>query len=250
VPPVGAWTRSDRFDALLDELEIERLSALPAEDWGFVLFEAETGLELRPPGELGRAGIRARFPPDRAPASRGRGRRPLDKAFGRKIHHVFDLTAGLGADAYRLAEAGYRVEGCERHPVVYALLASAWDRAREDAAIPAGIAGRLRFEWGEAEGVLERIESEGVGVYLDPMYPAPRRSSALPKRALQVLRSLIGEEGSTLPLLALARERAARVVVKRPPHARPLMEDVGFTVDTKLVRLDVYLNPERMEPRT
>jgi 16S rRNA (guanine1516-N2)-methyltransferase len=247
VPPVGAWTRSGRFDALLDELEIERLPARPADDWGFVLFEGDAGLELRPPGELGRAGIRARFPPDRASASSARGRRPFDKAFGRKIHRIFDLTAGLGADAYRLAAAGYAVEGCERNPVVYALLASGWDLVRETDAVPCEIAGRLRFEWSEGETMLERIESQGVGVYLDPMYPVPRRRSALPKRPLQILRGLIGEAGDTSPLLALARERAARVVVKRPPHAPPLMDDVGFTVETKLIRLDVYLNPERME---
>jgi hypothetical protein len=242
-----ALTRSPRFDALLTRLGIERRSTLPPEAGAFVLFEADAGLELRPPGELDRAGIRALFPPDRRPAPHALARDPLAKAFGKKISMIHDGTAGLGADAYRLAAAGYRVQGSERHPVVYALLASAWDRARDQQRVPAAIADRLSFEWREAERMLDAVDGRDLGVYLDPMYPLPRRRSALPKRGLQVLRDLIGAEDEPTALVARARQRAARVVVKRPHHATPLMDDVGFSVETKLVRFDVYLNPERME---
>jgi len=242
-----ALTRSSRFDALLTRLGIERRSTPPPEAGVFVLFEADAGLELRPPGELDRAGIRAHFPPDRRPASQPLARDPLAKAFGKKISRLYDGTAGLGADAYRLAAAGYRVQGSERHSVVYALLASAWDRACDQRRVPAAIADRLSFEWLEAERMLDGIDGRNLGVYLDPMYPPSRRRSALPKRGLQVLRDLIGQEDEPVALVARARQRAARVVVKRPHHAAPLMDDIGFSVETKLVRFDVYLNPERME---
>ena len=247
LPPVVAVTRSSRFDALLTRLGIERLSTLPPEAGAFVLFEADAGLELRPPGELERVGIRALLPPDRRLAQHALARNPLAKAFGKKISMIHDGTAGLGADAYRLAAAGYRVQGSERHPVVFALLASAWDRARDEGRVPVEISDRLSFEWREAERMLDAVEGRNQGVYLDPMYPPPRRRSALPKRGLQVLRELIGEEAEPAELVARARQRAARVVVKRPHHATPLMDDVGFSVETKLVRFDVYLNPERME---
>lgn len=81
------------------------------------------------------------------------------------------------------------------------------------------------------------------------MYPAPKRSSALPKRRLQVLRELLEAEDGSEPieLVMAARECLSRVVVKRPHHAPPLVPNASYAVETKLVRFDVYLNPARME---
>ena len=79
------------------QLGIAQLTRLPEEDWGFVLVEGEAGLELCPPGELGRRGVGARFPPDRPLASGARVRHPLEKAFGKKVDLIYDATAGLGA---------------------------------------------------------------------------------------------------------------------------------------------------------
>ena len=96
---------------------------------------------------------------------------------------------------------------------------------------------------------LERIlaiDAPGVGVYLDPMYPPPRRSSALPKRALQVLRQLVGDSSDAAELLAAARSRAARVVVKRPHRAPPLAPGTSHALASKLVRFDVYVNASRV----
>ena len=234
-PSVVAWTRTGRFDALLSRLGIERRAESTAAEGSFVLVESEVGFELRPPEEWDRPGVYAALPPDRGKSASAAPRHPLARAFGKKIATVYDVTAGLGGDAYRLAAAGYRVRASERHPVVYALLASAWEMARASQRIPGAIEERLAFEWAEAADVIGGIEARELGVYLDPMYPAPRRSSALPKRRLQVLRALVGEgagdETESVALLAQARKRAARVVVKRPHHAPPLMADVGFTIE-------------------
>ncbi|HEB91214.1 MAG TPA: 16S rRNA (guanine(1516)-N(2))-methyltransferase [Deltaproteobacteria bacterium] len=209
----------------------------------FRLVEAGGRLELRPPGEGGRTGIRAVFPPDSRSAP---GRSPLARAFGKRILRILDPTAGLGADAYRLAESGYRVRAVERHPAVSALLESGWASDRAMGRIPHEIAERLEFLHGEGLDEIARIDSPDVGVYLDPMYPRPRRNKALPKRELQVLRQLLGEETDATELLDAARVRAARVVVKRPRRAPPLRPDVDFALSTKLVRLDVYMNPRNM----
>jgi hypothetical protein len=79
------------------------------------------------------------------------------------------------------------------------------------------------------------------------MYPPPRRSSAKPRRELQVLRALLGGQRDAADLVERAREKAARVVVKRPHHAEPLVPGASFEIETKLVRFDVYVNPKRME---
>lgn len=244
--PVVAVLESARFEEWIAALGLPRVVQPPHAD-AFVLLEHAGALELRPPGELDRPGITAVFPPDAASGSGRAPRLPLSKAFGSRIEQVLDATAGLGADAYRLAAAGHRVRACERHPAVYALLASAWAQACDAGQVPAAVAERLSFEWGEAATWIDSLDDLDQGVYLDPMYPAPRRRSALPRRAVQVLRALIGPPEDTLPLLVAARARAARVVVKRPHHAPALMEDVGFSVESKLMRLDVYLNPARMK---
>jgi 16S rRNA (guanine1516-N2)-methyltransferase len=167
----------------------------------------------------------------------------------KRIRQVFDLTAGLGGDAYRLASCGYRVEACERNPVVFALLVSGWQRAREEGHVPEAVAAGLAFRFADSSERFDEIGELRAGVYLDPMYPPPRRASALPKRALQVLRSLLGEDGGVEELVAAARARSPRVVVKRPRHAEPVAEGVGFEVETKLVRYDVYLDPGKLEAR-
>jgi 16S rRNA (guanine1516-N2)-methyltransferase len=79
------------------------------------------------------------------------------------------------------------------------------------------------------------------------MYPSPRRTRSLPKRELQILRQLLGDAEDAVALVQAARPVAARVVVKRPHRAAPLLPDVSFEVSTKLVRFDVYVNPDRME---
>jgi 16S rRNA (guanine1516-N2)-methyltransferase len=216
----------------------------------FLLSEYAGAIDLRPPGEHGRRGIQANFPPDKNPPSsspRGGGRNPLVRAFGRQIGEILDLTAGLGGDAYRLAHAGHRVCGCERNPAVYAVLASGWERARKRGSIPAALGERLSFVYGEGADRIDSLEGPNLGVYIDPMYPPPRRSSAKPRRELQVLRALLGGQRDAADLVERAREKAARVVVKRPHHAEPLVPGASFEIETKLVRFDVYVNPKRME---
>lgn len=214
----------------------------------FRIVEADGLLELRPPGEGDRRGIRAQFPPDAATAQTRS--HPLVRAFKGHVGPVIDLTAGLGADAWRLAAAGLHVRACERDPAIYALLASGWEEARRSGRVPDSLAARLEFVHAEAADWLEAIGRAelGLAVYLDPMYPPPRRASALPRRELQVMRRLLGEQGDAAALFARARSLAARVVVKRPHHAPPFAADATFSIESKLVRFDVHLDPRRRAP--
>jgi 16S rRNA (guanine1516-N2)-methyltransferase len=214
----------------------------------FWLAVGEDRIELRPPGEHGRAGVLADFPPDRGAGSSARS--PLVRGFGPRIEQILDLTAGLGGDAYRLASAGYEVSGFERHPVVHALLASGWRAACASGAVPTEIASRLDFRLADGRQALEAASGLDLGVYIDPMYPPPRRASAKPRRALQVLRSLLSEDLDAGALVDAARRVAARVVVKRPHHGEPLRPDPDFVLRSKLVRFDVYAEPARMSARS
>lgn len=229
------------FGPLLASLGIPIGSRVAAAPDAFRLVEVDGVLELRPPDALDRRGIRAEFPPDR-------GRydvrsHPLVRAFGRDRQQILDATAGLGGDAYRLAEAGHRVVACEREPAVAALLISGWDGARRAGRLSAETAERLEVRYADATECLADFGGEASAVYLDPMYPPPRRASALPRRELQVLRRLLGPDEDASRLLALARTRVPRVVVKRPTHAAPLAAGASFEVESKLVRFDVYLDP-------
>lgn len=235
------------YAGLLDHLGIERASA--AASAAFLLLEDESGLELRPPFESDRRGIRAEFPPDKESQAIG-ARGPLAKAFGKRVHTILDGTAGLGGDAYRLAAAGYRVRAWERHPALFALASSGWGAAVAAGRIAPEIIARFSLQWGDAAEALAGFDGLDLGAYFDPMYPAPRKQSALPKRPLQVLRQLLDGDTLAPETVQAARARFSRVVVKRPHHAEPLIANPNFEVSTKLVRFDVYLNPERMGPST
>ena len=234
------------MDAALSGDELVRSAGLPVsrtrDERGFLVGESEGALDLRPPGEHGRRGIQALFPPDR-----GEGGRPLvARAFGRRIVQIHDLTAGLGADAFRLARAGYSVRAWEREAAVFAVLVSGWQRACRLGHVSAEVAERLEFVRGEGRVCLSTIDGLDQGVYVDPMYPPSRRRSAKPRRDLQVLRALLGGQDDAAALVDSARARASRVVVKRPHHASPLVEGVSFELESKLVRFDVYVNPARI----
>ena len=139
------------------------------DELAFSVVERAGRLDLRPPGEADKAGIQAVFPPDRYEASAMRN--PLVRAFGRKTDPIFDLTAGLGGDAYRLARAGHRVFASERHPVVYALLATGWARDREAGRVDHEIAERLEFAHEEGACVASGdVETLGVEVEVDQLW--------------------------------------------------------------------------------
>ncbi len=254
-PPLVIARPGTGFEPLLERLGIPVEAASPP--GAFVLEASQGALELRPPDEWHRPGIRAVFPPDADRRGHASARaHPLVRAFGAAELPILDLTAGLGADAYRLAAAGHRVRAAERDPVVFALLETAWQAACAAGTVPDEIAARLAFVHAEGSALLAAEDGAddragfgsdaAIGVYLDPMYPPPRKASALPRREIQVLRRWLGASEGIEALLARARARAARVVLKRPHHAPLVASGAHFVVESKLVRFDVYLDPRRM----
>lgn len=171
-------------------------------------------------------GPRVRVAPGRILAQRSGGRDLLLRAVGSVAPgaSVVDATAGLGADAWRLAAHGLRVTMIERVPAIAALLHDALARARSgvEGAEAKAAAARMTLLEGDAAVLLRGLKPAPAVIVLDPMYPRTGKR-AKPKKGMALFRALVGEDADAPALLAVAREVAgSRVVVKRPRRAAPL----------------------------
>lgn len=161
---------------------------------------------------------------------------------GRGRPTVLDATVGLGRDAFVLASIGCPVVCCERSRVVHALLQNGLQRAAEVKAIRP-IVERIHLLQHDAIAFtknLPAVDRPDV-IYLDPMFPQ-RSKSALVKKEMRLLQSLIGDDEDADQLLSLALKVAhKRVVVKRPRLARPLAgREPHAQINGKSTRYDLY----------
>ena len=154
---------------------------------------------------------------------------------------VLDATAGLGRDAFVLAELGCVVTLIERQPLIAALLADGLQRAQADAEV-ATIVARMNLLAGNAIDLMKAWRDEAPQViYLDPMFPH-RDKTALVKKEMRLFRPLVGADDDAPDLLAAALALAThRVVVKRPRKAPAgAGEKPGYVLEGKSSRFDIY----------
>lgn len=182
---------------------------------------------------------------------RGGGRgQAVAKAVGLKgakvPPRIVDATAGLGRDAFILATLGCPVLALERHPEVFALCQDGLQRAMQDEETAASLEDRLQLLAADALALLRAWPQGEVAafrpdvLYLDPMHP-PRRKSALPRKEMRLFQDLVGVDRDQAELLTAALETGvARVVVKRPVGAEPLLPGVSSAVAGKTTRFDIY----------
>lgn len=181
----------------------------------------------------------------------GGGRKqPLARAVGLKPGNtpvIVDATAGLARDAFVLACLGCRVMMIERSPILATLIADGMRRALLDPDIGKMVMERMSLRTGDAKTIIEtQLNKQADVVYLDPMYPT-RSKSALVKKEMRILRSLIGDDMDSAELLSIARVHAKqRVVVKRPRLASLLMgPSPGLQIESKSTRYDIYLSDSK-----
>lgn len=176
--------------------------------------------------------------------------RGLGQALGLKRYPnpvVLDATAGLGRDALLLASLGCKVLMLERSPVVHALLEDGLRRAAEADTQISPLVQEMRLYRADARDWLNEagqgMHSPPDCIYLDPMFP-PRDKSAMVKKDIRLLQTLLGPAGDFEELLQLARTAARhRVVVKRPgrkPDAS--LPEPSFVVPGKTAHYMVYVN--------
>ncbi|MDH3695384.1 MAG: class I SAM-dependent methyltransferase [Gammaproteobacteria bacterium] len=163
---------------------------------------------------------------------------PLRRAIGKGVRVVLDATAGLGSDTVLFLHMGFKVIAAERSAVIAVLLVDALRRCQNKK-----IRENLSLIHADAFDVLTKVNfnlPEIDVAYMDPMYPARGKSSALAKKECRMLRGLVGDDHDASELLACTRQYVKRVVVKRPPEAPPLADDHVTSFTGKLVRFDVY----------
>lgn len=160
----------------------------------------------------------------------------LCKAAGiRQRPQILDATAGLGRDAFIFAKLGCDVSLLERHPLLADQLTRAWENLEDPI-----LKQRLHVYHQDALIFLQDCPMFDV-VYLDPMFPENHRT-ALAKKEMQTLQSIVGYDPDSDQLLALAKTKATRRVVvkrhKRSPFLAGEAPDLSFK--GKSTRYDVY----------
>jgi len=155
---------------------------------------------------------------------------------------IFDTTAGLGQEAFLLAALGNEITLFERHPILIALLKDGLHRSAADPSL-VNIVSRMKLIEGCAITYFKSqalINAPDV-IYCDPMFEK-RTKSSLVKKEMQMLQHIIGADEDAKELVTLARQYAKkRVVVKRPHHAKALLENPSIVLNAKSHRFDIYL---------
>lgn len=154
---------------------------------------------------------------------------------------ILDATAGLGRDAFVLAQLGCSVTLIERQALIAALLADGLRRALLDLEVEP-IIRRMHFRIGNAIELMEAWSGDPPQViYLDPMFQH-REKNSLVKKEMRIFRPLVGGDDDAPELLKAALALAThRMVVKRPRKAPSVGgKKPGYTLEGKSSRFDIY----------
>ncbi|MCS5709832.1 class I SAM-dependent methyltransferase [Candidatus Berkiella aquae] len=168
----------------------------------------------------------------------------IAKAIGLKKNGpctVFDTTAGLGKESFLMAALGCEVTLFERNPTVAASLQEGLLQAKNQPDL-APIIARMHFKAMCAIQYLrDNPQVTPAVIYCDPMFPG-RTKSALVKKEMQWLQTLVNPDEDSETLIELSLTRATqRVVVKRPVNAPWLIRKPDFDYRGRSHRFDVYI---------
>lgn len=166
----------------------------------------------------------------------------LAQAIGKKTKTVIDATTGWAQDSLALFRMGYQLICIERSAVMAELINDGLARLaqkdwvqRRELAVP-------QLLTGNAVDLLSGLPEKPDCIYLDPMFPAKRKQSAATRKAMAVLRDILGDDLDRDTLFEAALAAAGRrVVVKSPDYAEPMGGKPSESYQGKLLRYDVYL---------
>lgn len=166
----------------------------------------------------------------------------LAQAIGRKTRTVVDATTGWAQDSLHIFRMGYDLSCIERSPVMLELLADAFLRLESVDWVQRLGLSVPKLMAGNAIDILPQLTYAPDCIYIDPMFPAKRKKSALPKKSMLILRDLLGDDMDKEALFEVALQATAKkVVVKSPDYALPLGGKPAESFKSKLLRYDVYV---------
>lgn len=155
--------------------------------------------------------------------------------------HIIDATAGLGKDAFVLAQLGCQVTLLERANIVHDLLADGLKRAQQH---PSSAAAAQRMQLFHVDSLhwLQNTPTNADVIYLDPMYPS-KQKSAQAKKDMHTLQQILGNTDNSRDLFTAARHTAVpRIVVKRPLRGEYLNNQTPHhSISGSSTRFDIYL---------
>jgi 16S rRNA (guanine1516-N2)-methyltransferase len=210
----------------------------------FILHLTDKGISLQLNAQSPSSPVRVEFASGKAAYRRGQPEL-LTKAVGlnkRKSLQIVDATAGLGRDAFVLATQGCHVTLIERHPLIHLLLSDGIKRAHENGKVSKPASNMTLVHANALNWLAQNTPSDVI--YLDPMYPASRKS-ALVKKEMQLFHALLDDDKAGEARLLESALQAAlyRVVVKRPIKGNQLKGIApDFTVNGRSTRFDIYQN--------
>ncbi len=230
----------------IQKLASEVLREAPSEPGALYLNYTPEGLVLHEVGPL--KPLRVDFVEGelRHKRKQGIGKGSLvGKALGlsKGYRKIFDATLGLGGDSFMFLCMGLQVEAVEKSKPVFMLTKDALERAEADEELKVWINQRLQIKNQDAhEALNDRLTADII--YFDFMFPEKKK--ALPRKSMQLLAKLDLEEDSEKDLVKKAKaQTVARVVVKRPLKAPPVLENRSHTFEGNSIRYDVYLGQRR-----
>ncbi len=155
---------------------------------------------------------------------------------------AIDATAGMGEDAFLLAACGYEVTMYERNPVIVALLQDALKRASANSFLK-DIIGRMHLIEGNSIELIPTLGKVDL-VYLDPMFPA-RKKSGLINKKLQLIQKLEQPCVDESALFAAAQAvLPQKIIIKRPLKGDCLANVTPhYTIKGKAIRYDCFSFP-------
>jgi len=216
------------------------------------LVRTEEGLALEWDGMTLRGDLTALIPrirPDRLNGELIVKAAKYEKLYGGGTVTVLDATAGLGEDSFLLAAKGFNVLMYERDELIFRLLEDSLRRAADDP-LTCEAASRIKAVCGDSIDAMREIASRGDPgsspdvIYLDPMFPA-RKKSGLIKKKFQILQQLESPEAGDSLIRAAVDAGPRRIIVKRPAGAKPLGGvSPSYSVKGGIIRYDcIILRP-------
>ncbi len=157
----------------------------------------------------------------------------LLKSIGRGNSELIDATAGVCRDSMFFIANGLKVRAYERNPILYFLIKS------NSFNLDHTIRDNFQICFGELTKSCESLRDKVV--YYDPMF-IKNKSKRLPKKNMQILSSLVGEDlDITSQIIEIIELSPKKLIVKMSDKSDSYIpEMVKYQHKSKTIRLDVY----------